>query len=121
MRTIGNLIWFIFYGFWAGLAWFVTGLLWCITLIGIPIGLQCFKFASLTFFPFKKEIQYQPNQPNVILNVLWLIFGGIPIAVGSAIAGILFCITIIGIPFGKQCFKIASLAIRPFGAVIVSK
>lgn len=121
MKTFGNVVWFIFYGFWAGIAWIITGALWCITIIGIPVGLQCFKFASLTFFPFKKDIEYKDNTPNIILNVLWLLFGGIAIALGSMIAGVLWSITIIGIPLGKQCFKIARLAIRPFGAIIVAK
>lgn len=121
MKTVGNILWFFFYGFWAGVSWIIAGLLWSITIIGIPVGLQCFKFASLTFFPFKKDIVYKDNNPSIILNVLWLIFGGVPIALGSVIAGILWSITIIGIPFGRQCFKIARLAIAPFGAIIVDK
>lgn len=119
MKTLGNLLWFIFYGFWAGLGWFVIGILWCITVIGIPVGLQCFKFASLAFFPFKKEVVFDNDRPNIILNILWLIFGGFALALGSVIAGILWSITIIGIPFGRQCFKMAGLALRPFGAKIV--
>lgn len=119
MKVLGNIIWFIFGGLWMGLGWILAGILWCITIIGIPIGRQCFKFAGLAFFPFGKQIVYGGGAMSLIANILWLIFSGIPIAVGSIILGCLFCITIIGIPFGKQCFKIAKLALMPFGAQVV--
>ena len=59
MRTLGNILWFIFGGVLGGLAWIFAGCIWCITIIGIPVGLQCFKFASLAFWPFGKEIVYK--------------------------------------------------------------
>lgn len=118
MGCLGNILWFIFCGFWQGLGWFFVGLLWCITIIGIPIGVQCFKFAKLSFFPFGKEVVYSGGNGSLILNVLWIIFGGIPLATVSLTNGIILCITIIGIPFGKQCFKLARLALMPFGATI---
>ena len=95
-------------------------ILWCITIIGIPVGLQCFKFASLSFFPFGKEVQYGGGAGSLLLNIIWLIATGLPMAAGSAVMGILCCVTIIGIPFGLQHFKIAKLALMPFGAEIVS-
>ena len=58
MKTIGNLLWFVFGGFFSGLSWLLAGLLCCITVVGIPLGRQCFKFASLSFWPFGKEIVY---------------------------------------------------------------
>ena len=119
MRTLGNFLWFIFGGFLSGLSWILVGLICCITLIGIPIGLQCFKFASLAFFPFKKDIKYGGGVPSVIGNILWLIFFGIWMAIENVIIGLLWCITIIGIPFGMQFFKIAKLSLTPFGAEIV--
>ena len=119
MSFIGNLIWFILVGFLGGLAWLVIGLLWCISIVGIPVGLQCFKFASLSFFPFGKEIYYSENAVSLILNILWLIFGGIELAITYCVVGAMLCMTIIGIPFGLQCFKIARLAIMPFGANII--
>jgi len=119
MGTIGNILWFVFGGFISGLAWLISGLFWCITIIGIPYGKQCFKFASLSFFPFGKDVVYGGGAPSLIANVIWVIFFGIWMAIGNLIIGLLWCITIIGIPFGKQFFKIAKLSLTPFGAKIV--
>ena len=119
MTFLGNLLWFIFCGFWQGISWLITGLLWSITIVGIPIGIQCFKLAGLSFFPFGKEVIFDDSTASVLLNILWLVFGGFAIAFASVINGILLCITIVGIPFGRQCFKQAKLALMPFGARIV--
>lgn len=119
MGCLGNLIWFFCGGLLQGLLWTFAGLLWCITIIGIPIGRQCFKFASVAFFPFGKEVQYGGGTISLLANIVWLIVSGIPLAIGAAVNGLLLCITIIGIPFGLQCFKIAKLALMPFGATIV--
>jgi len=119
MGCLGNIIWTLCGGIWQAIAWGVAGILWCITIIGIPIGLQCFKFASLVFAPFGKDVQYGGGAVSVILNVLWLIISGIPLALCAVLNGLLLCITIIGIPFGLQCFKIAKLALMPFGATVV--
>lgn len=119
MGCLGNFLWFIFGGFWQGLSWSFAGLLWCITIVGIPIGVQCFKFAKIAFFPFGKEIYYGGGAVSLIANVIWLIVSGIPLALASVCNGLLLCITIIGIPFGKQCFKMAKLALFPFGAEVV--
>lgn len=116
MSFLGNVLWFIFGGFVAGLSWLVTGCLWCISIIGIPVGLQCFKFASLAFFPFGKEVEYGGGAVSLIANIFWLILTGIPMAIVDAIWGCILCITIIGIPFGKQFFKLAKLSLMPFGA-----
>ncbi len=119
MGCLGNIIWFVFGGFISGLSWILAGILCCCTIVGIPLGLQCFKFASLSFFPFGKEVEYGGGGFSLIANIFWLIFFGIFMAIENAILGCLFCITIIGIPFGKQYFKIARLALMPFGAMIV--
>jgi len=119
MKTLGNIIWFIFGGLPMGLSWAFIGVLWCITIIGIPIGKQCFKLASVAFFPFKKDVQLGGGAPSLLLNILWIIFGGLLLAIEAFLLGILFCITIVGIPFGKQCFKLAKLSLAPFGAEIV--
>lgn len=116
MKTIGNLIWFLFGGLWMGLGWTLVGLVWCISIIGIPVGRQCFKFARLAFFPFGKVIVYGGGAPSLLCNILWLIFGGFALAISAAIHGLIFCITIVGIPFGMQCFKFARLALTPFGS-----
>ncbi|MCO7136765.1 YccF domain-containing protein [[Clostridium] leptum] len=120
MGCLGNALWFLFGGIWQGLSWVLVGVVWCITIVGIPIGIQCFKLAGLAFFPFGKEVQFGGGAGSVLLNILWMIFGGLLLAIESAILGCILCITIIGIPFGKQCFKLAKLALMPFGASVVS-
>ena len=119
MNLIGNILWFIFGGFFSGLSWIFSGALWCITIIGIPYGKQCYKFASLSFSPFGKEIEYGGGVPSVLANVIWIILFGIPMALENFIFGCLWCITIIGIPFGLQFFKIAKLCLAPFGARVI--
>ncbi|MGK0552072.1 YccF domain-containing protein [Enterococcus faecalis] len=119
MTTLGNIIWFIFGGFIGGLGWLLAGLLWCITIIGIPVGLQCFKFASLSFWPFGKEVEYSTSGISFVINIIWLIVSGLPLAITHCVSGLLLYITIIGIPFGNQSFKLAKLALMPFGARIV--
>lgn len=119
MSCLGNVIWFLFGGFFLGLGWAFAGILCCITIVGIPLGIQCFKFAELSFFPFGREIEYGGGPVSLLANILWLIFLGIPLAIEAATLGLVFCITIIGIPFGLQCFKLAKLALMPFGARVV--
>ena len=118
MGCLGNVIWFLCGGVILGLSWLLTGCLWCITIIGIPVGMQCFKFAALSFFPFGKEITYGGGAGSLMLNIICLLISGLPLAIESALLGCLLCITIIGIPFGLQHFKIAKLALMPFGSVV---
>lgn len=118
MRILLNIVWIILGGLVSALGWVITGLLWCITVIGIPVGLQCFKLASISLNPFGKEVRNEGGTGSLILNILWLIFGGLALAVSNAIWGLILCITIIGIPFGRQFFKIAKVALTPFGAVV---
>ena len=117
MKTLGNIIWFLLVGLVSAIAWFLLGVLWCITIIGIPFGRQCFKLARLFIWPFGAVVNTHFDK-HPIANILWLIFGGLELVFGYVISGVLFCITIIGIPFGKQCFKLAKLALLPFGADI---
>jgi uncharacterized membrane protein YccF (DUF307 family) len=122
MRIIGNILWFILVGFGGGLGWIISGILNCITIIGIPFGLQAFKLSKLAFFPFGKEARYISDRDSALGclgNVIWMIFGGLELAIGYALAGIVCYITIIGIPFGIQCMKLAALALTPFGKEIV--
>ena len=119
MKTLGNILWFLFSGIFSGMAWVVWGLLWCITIIGIPIGLQCFKLAGLSFWPFGRTVEYQGGAMSFIVNVFWFLFGGLEMAMVNAIFGLLWCVTIVGVPFGMQFFKLAKLSLAPFGAVVV--
>lgn len=118
MNTLGNIIWVVFGGFIIFLEYIVAGLLLCITIVGIPFGLQVFKLAELALWPFGKHIEYMDYAPgclSTIMNILWILLGGIWISLTHLIFAILFAITIIGIPFAKQHFKLASLALTPFG------
>lgn len=119
MSCLGNILWFIFGGLVGGLGWLIAGVLWCITIVGIPIGLQCFKLASLSFASFGKEVVYHQSGFSLIVNLIWLIVSGLPLALTHVVSGLILCITIVGIPFGKQSFKLARLALMPFGAEIV--
>ncbi len=121
MSFIGNFFWFILGGIFTGLGWYLVGFLWCLTIIGIPVGKQCFKLGTLSFFPFGKDVQFDDSTSSIILNILWLIFGGIELAIAHLTSAIVCCCTIIGIPFGLQHFKLAKLALLPFGAQIVKK
>jgi uncharacterized membrane protein YccF (DUF307 family) len=121
MRVIGNILWFILGGFILWLMWLLAGLLCCITIIGIPIGVQCFKFSSLMLHPFGRDIDYsQAGFGSFLVNILWIILLGWELALTAVLIGLFFCVTIIGIPFGLQAFKFAKLALMPFGARIVN-
>ena len=95
-------------------------LLWCLIIVGILVSLQCFNLVSLSMWPFGKEIVYGDGMFPLLVNVIWIVFFGLEIAVSNLIIGHLWCITIIGIPFGKQFFKLAQLSLLPFGAQIAT-
>ena len=119
MKLIGNILWFVFGGLLNALAWLISGALWCLSIVGIPYGLQCFKFASLAFWPFGKEIVCGNGTFSFLVNLIWILFFGCEMALGNLILGFFWCITIVGIPFGKQFFKMAKLSFMPFGASVI--
>ncbi len=119
MKFLGNLIWIICGGLFSAIGWWLAGALWCITIIGIPVGVQCFKLSSISLNPFGKDVVGDGGTVSCLLNIIWFLVSGLELAIGNAIIGILLCITIIGIPFGKQFFKIAKLALAPFGAKVI--
>lgn len=121
MAFLGNLIWIICGGLFMSLGYLLLGLLYCITIIGIPVGVQLFKLAGLALCPFGRDVE--PRNGNlgvasIILNIIWIVFGGIEMTLAHLGLGIVFCITIVGIPFGLQHFKLALLALLPFGNVV---
>ena len=121
MKFIGNILWFLLGGIIISFYYAVVGLLFCITIIGIPFGLQLFKIAGLALWPFGHEVVAGPNDTGclaVIMNIIWIIFGGIEIALLHLGFGIACCLTIVGIPFGLQHFKMMLLAFVPFGKQI---
>lgn len=115
MKTIGNILWFLLAGLWFAIIYFLLGILWCITIIGIPFGKQSFKIARLMIWPFGTVIHSDFGR-HPFANIIWLILGGLELAVGFMVAGLILCLTIVLIPFGKQCFKLAQLSAAPFGA-----
>jgi len=118
MNLLGNLIWLIFGGFFAALGYLFGGLALCITVVGIPWGLQCFKLAGLVLWPFGKKVTSSSANSgclSLICNIIWLLCGGLYTAVIHLVFGLLLCITIIGIPFGRQHFKLVEISLMPFG------
>ena len=124
MRILGNILWLLFGGIFIALEYLITSLILIISIIGIPFGIQTLKLAGLALWPFGKEIRYIEQTPGcltTLMNVIWILLGGIWICLTHVIFGLLFGITIIGIPFAKQHFKLAGLALTPFGREIVNK
>ena len=122
MNTAGNLIWLIFGGLFAAIGYFLGGLALCITIVGIPWGLQCFKIAGLVLLPFGRKVVSDSQNSGcltVFCNLIWIIFGGWYTALIHVIMGLLLYITIIGIPWGKQHFKLVEISLMPFGKRIV--
>lgn len=119
MNFIGNIVWLLFGGIIAAMGWFLAGVILCITLIGIPFGLQCFKIATFILWPFGKvvEIGYF-GAGGLIFNILWLVLFGWELTVSHLVIGAICCLTVLGIPFGLQHFKFAKLGLMPFGANI---
>ena len=121
MKFLGNILWLIMGGLVVSLYYALMGILFCITVIGIPFGLQLIKMAGLALWPFGRDVHSDTNDGGclaIIMNVIWIIFGGIEIALLHVGFGIVCCLTIVGIPFGMQHFKRAILAFVPFGKKI---
>ena len=122
MKLLGNIIWLILGGFMIAVEYFVMGIAFLITIIGIPFGLQCFKLGILALWPFGSRVENVETSSScisVIMNIIWIVTGGIIISLTHLLWGILLCITIIGIPFGKQHFKMMAIAFTPFGKRII--
>ena len=119
MKTLGNILWLLLGGPWLALGWSLVGLLYCVSIIGLPIGWQCFKIAGFLIWPFGKEIEYGGGAGSLLVNIIWIFFGGLELALVTLVSGLILCLTIIGIPFGLQMFKYAKLALMPFGTKVV--
>lgn len=121
VNFLANIIWIIFGGLITAIAWSIVGLVLCITVVGLPLGIQAFKMAKLTFAPFGKEVVSNGKTGSFILNLIWVILGAWWMSLLYVIFGLINCITVIGIPCGLQSFKMAKLAFAPFGAKIQKK
>ncbi len=122
MNLLGNIIWLIFGGFIVFIEYILAGFILCVTIIGLPFGLQCFKIGFLSLMPFGREVREVAGNSgclSTIFNIIWIVVGGIWIALTHLLFGVLLAITIIGLPFAKQHFKLMSLSFTPFGKEIV--
>src|SRR4029450_11662707 len=123
MQTVGNILWLIFVGLWLAIGFVVAGIVMFILLITIPFGIQAFKMAGFALWPFGRHVEYGARGVSplqIIGNIIWIIFGGLYLAVLCLVGGAILCITIIGIPFGIQAFKLIPIVLMPFGADVVS-
>ena len=121
-RILGNILWLIFGGLESAIGYFTGSLALFITIVGIPWAWQTFKIGVLCLWPFGAKIESGDQKfgcLNLIMNILWFIFGGLWAWISHVVFGLLLCITIIGIPWGKQHFKMARLAVAPFGKDII--
>ncbi len=121
MRVILNIIWLVFAGVWLTIAWIIAGVLLCITIIGIPFGIQAFKIAGYVIWPFGRAVVFDPDAgaASLIGNILWVILAGWWLALLCVVFGLLLCITIIGIPLGIGVWKLIPIVFTPFGRHIV--
>jgi uncharacterized membrane protein YccF (DUF307 family) len=123
MSLLGNLIWLIFGGIIIAIEYFIGSIILMITIVGIPFGIQTLKMAALAIWPFGRDTRVHGRASGclyIIMNIIWLLTGGLWIALTHAIFGLILCITIIGIPFGLQHFKLTAIALSPFGRDIVN-
>jgi uncharacterized membrane protein YccF (DUF307 family) len=123
MKLLGNIVWLIFGGLFTAIEYFTAGIAMCLTIIGIPFGFQCFKLGLFMLFPFgQKTIKGNVDGGLLftIMNIIWFFIGGLPIVLTHLFFGVLLAITIIGLPFAKQHFKLMSMAFTPFGRKVVS-
>lgn len=122
MKFLGNIIWLIFGGLITAIEYLISSILMMITIIGFPFGLQTLKLAVLALWPFGSKVVDNGGSSGclaVLMNILWLVLGGFCTCITHLLFGIILCITIIGIPFGKQHFKMAALALTPFGKRVI--
>jgi uncharacterized membrane protein YccF (DUF307 family) len=121
MKTIANILWFILSGVWLGISYLLAGLIACITIIGIPFGIQAFKLAGYVMWPFGRTLQESPGNrfSKGVMNIIWIIVGGLWLALAHLLLGIVLCLTILGIPFGIKNFSMAKLALFPFDFSVV--
>lgn len=121
MKTLGNLIWLLFGGILIAIIYYMVGLVMCVSIIGIPFGIQLFKLGTYSLWPFGHELIYKPQEPGcltLMMDIIWIMFGWWEIALLHLGFGLLFCITIVGIPWGMQHFKMAFASLIPFGKEI---
>lgn len=121
MNSIGNIIWLFLGGILIALIYYIVGLLMCLTVIGIPFGVQLFKLGTYAMWPFGHELVNGPNEPgclSTIMNLVWILLGWWEIAVLHLFFGLIFIVSIVGIPWGLQHLRLAIASVFPFGKEI---
>jgi uncharacterized membrane protein YccF (DUF307 family) len=124
LSTVGNVLWLLLAGFWMAVGYALAGVVACLTIIGIPFGVQLFKLAGYAFWPFGRMVVRRPGGSaglSTVGNVIWFLLAGLWLALGHLVSGIALCLTIIGIPLGIASFKMAGLALAPFGRDIAAR
>ncbi len=124
LHVILNLLWLILAGFPLAMTYAGIGLVLCITIIGIPFGIQAFKLAVFAVWPFGRVVVPAPGSSPVVsglANLVWVVLVGWWLALLHVVFGLLLCLTIIGIPLGLALFKMTGLALWPFGRTIVDQ
>ena len=121
MRLVGNILWFVLAGFWLAIGYVLAGLLAFILIVTIPFGIASFRLAGFVVWPFGRTVVWKPQASlwSVLGNIVWVIVFGWELALVHLVAGLLLCITIIGIPFGIACWKMIPLALLPLGRDVV--
>jgi uncharacterized membrane protein YccF (DUF307 family) len=122
MKVLLNILWLVFSGLWLAIAYVVFGILACILIVTIPFGLASFRIANYALWPFGRTIVRcsDAGVASAIGNLIWLVFGGVWLALAHIVSGALLCITIIGIPLGVANFKMVPISLTPLGRQIVS-
>lgn len=122
MTILGNLLWLVLAGVWLAIGYVIAGIVNCVFIITIPFGVQSFKLAGYALWPFGRMVVHRADRDvalGCLGNALWFVLGGVWLALGHLIAGVLLCVTVIGIPLGLASFKMAGLALAPFGKQVV--
>ena len=122
MKMLGNILWLALAGFLLAIGYVVAGMFICIFIVTIPFGVQSFKLAGYALWPFGRMVVHKPDRDvalGCVANGIWLVFAGFWLALAHVLAGVLLCLTVIGIPLGLASFKLAGLALAPFGKEIV--
>lgn len=122
MKTLMNILWLILSGFWMFLAYTIVGVLWCVTVVGIPFGIASFRIGRYALWPFGREVvrKQSAGAGSAIGNAFWFVLSGIWLALGHVVTGVFLCLTVIGIPLGLANFKMIPISLFPLGREIVS-
>lgn len=122
MRILGNVLWLVLAGVWLAIGYVIAGVVNCVLVITIPFGIQAFKLAGYALWPFGRMVVHRPDRDvalGCLGNTIWFVFGGLWLTLAHLLTGVLLCLTVIGIPLGIANFKMAGLALAPFGKQIV--